>query len=219
MKIIEIKSLAIPEIKVIKFEKFKDERGYFTEPFRKSDLFNFLELKSLYNINVTQLNQSYSKKDVIRGLHFQWNPYMGKLVRVIEGKMIDLILDIRKKSPTFGKIIGYEINSKKEDNFEEWIWVPVGFAHGGVYLEDTTIEYICSGEYSPNYESGISIFSKDLNWSICDQKIKDLIDDLIKNKRVIISDKDKNAQSLKEWDTKEESKVFEYGDLKKRELC
>jgi len=219
MRIIEIKSLKIPEIKVIKFEKFKDERGYFTEPFRKSDLFNFSELKTLYNMNITQLNQSYSKKNVIRGLHFQWNPYMGKLVRVIEGEMIDIILDIRKDSPTFGKVIGYNLDSKKEDNFEEWIWVPVGFAHGGVYLEDTTIEYICSGEYSPNYETGISILSKDLDWSICDKKINDLINDLINDKKSIISDKDKNAQSLNEWKSKKDFDIFNYSDLKSRFLC
>jgi dTDP-4-dehydrorhamnose 3,5-epimerase len=219
MKILEVKSLAIPEVKVIKFEKFSDERGYFTEPFRKSDILNFPELRSLHNILVFQLNESYSKKNVFRGLHFQWNPYMGKLVRVIRGKMIDLALDIKRGSPTYGKIIGYELSSELNSKFGEWIWLPVGFAHGCIFLEDTIIEYLCSGEYSKNYESGISIFSKNIDWSLADKNIKDIFDDLVKKDKIILSEKDKKSQSLKEWEMKEESNVFKHSDLKERNLC
>jgi dTDP-4-dehydrorhamnose 3,5-epimerase len=81
MKILEIKSLEIPEIKVIKFARFCDERGYFSEQFRKSDIKN-LNVDSLKNIEFFQANQSYSKKNVIRGLHFQWNPYMENLLEL-----------------------------------------------------------------------------------------------------------------------------------------
>jgi dTDP-4-dehydrorhamnose 3,5-epimerase len=216
MKIIEIKSLEIPEIKVIKFEKFKDERGYFTEPFRKTDFQNQSELKSLHNFTICQANQSFSKKNVVRGLHFQWNPYMGKLVRTIKGKMIDVVLDIRKDSPTFGKIVSYELSSNEENEFEEWIWVPVGFAHGNIYLEDTIIEYFCSGEYSPNYETGISILSEDLDWSFS-KETKEILDNL--KEKMIISEKDKNAQGLSNWTTKKEFSTFEYNDLINRNLC
>src|SRR3989344_3795385 len=107
MKILEINELKIPEIKTIKFARFHDHRGYFTEQFRKSDLFNRSELNSMKGINFVQANQSYSKKGTIRGMHFQWNPYMGKMVRTLSGHMVDLILDIRKGSPNYGKMIAF----------------------------------------------------------------------------------------------------------------
>jgi len=218
MKIIEIKELSIPEIKIIKFEKFKDERGYFVEPFRKSDILNFNRLKSMHNINITQTNQSFSKKNVIRGLHFQWNPYMGKLVRTIKGRMIDVVLDIRKDSPTFGKVVTYELSSNNETDFEEWIWVPVGFAHGNIYLEDTIIEYFCSGEYSQNYETGISILSEDIDWSFSNGA-KIILDNLIRNKTAILSEKDSKSQSISDWTKKPEFFIFNYKDLTNRNLC
>ncbi|MBS3078382.1 dTDP-4-dehydrorhamnose 3,5-epimerase family protein [Candidatus Pacearchaeota archaeon] len=120
MKILEIKNLEIPDIKVIKFARFCDERGYFTEQFRKSDLFNRSELNSMKGINFVQANQSYSKKGTIRGMHFQWNPYMGKMVRTLSGHMVDLILDIRKGSPNYGKMIAYEMQESDVKEYDEW---------------------------------------------------------------------------------------------------
>lgn len=216
MKILEIKSLEIPEIKVIKFARFCDERGYFSEQFRKSDIKN-LNVDSLKNIEFFQANQSYSKKNVIRGLHFQWNPYMGKLVRTLSGNMTDLVLDIRKDSPTFGKIIGYEIPSCDEQDYEEWIWVPVGFAHGNFFIKDSKIEYFCSGEYSPGCEAGISPLSKDIDWSLCKKEIRKNFLEVLKNP--IISNKDRNGLSLEEWVNDPRSDNFIYKNLKKANLC
>ena len=109
MKIIEKNNHPhFSDIKIIRFDKFMDERGYFTEHFKKSDIDN------ICNLNILQCNQSFSYKNVIRGLHFQWNNKMGKLIRVISGKLLDLFLDIRIGSPTYGHIGTYELNSKKE---------------------------------------------------------------------------------------------------------
>ncbi|MBN1622132.1 MAG: dTDP-4-dehydrorhamnose 3,5-epimerase family protein [Endomicrobiales bacterium] len=198
MKIINVKSLKFPEIKVITFARFCDQRGYFTETYRKSDFESFKDIDSLKNVSFLQFNESFSKKNTIRGLHFQWNPYMGKLVRTLSGKMVDLVLDIRKKSPTFGKIIAYEMPSTSESDSAEWIWVPPGFAHGNFFSESTSIEYCCSGEYSPKCEAGISPLAKDIDWSLCEPKLKKQFDGLIKN-NPLITDKDKNGYSLESW--------------------
>src|SRR5258706_12985222 len=104
MKVISVKPLLIPDIKVIKFKRFTDHRGYFTEHYRKSDF------KDILDVNFVQYNESYSKSSTVRGLHFQWNPYMGKLVRTVYGRMLDTVLDIRKGSPTFGKAIIYDMS-------------------------------------------------------------------------------------------------------------
>jgi dTDP-4-dehydrorhamnose 3,5-epimerase len=214
MKIISIKELEIPEIKVIRFSRFTDDRGYFSEQFRKSDLIKDSGITSLENIEFVQANQSYSKPGVVRGLHFQWNPYMGKLVRTIAGRMVDLILDIRKESPTHGKLIAYEMPSSPNQDYDEWIWIPPGFAHGNYFTEPTTIEYFCSGEYSPGCEAGISPLAEDIDWSLCDGKLKKELQNLISSPNLIISDKDKNALSLGEWERKEESNNFLYETLK-----
>ena len=159
MKIILVKSLSIPDIKVIRFARFCDHRGYFTESLRKSDIFNHPGTDFLKNIEFVQSNESYSKATTIRGMHFQWNPIMGKLVRTLYGHMIDLFLDIRLDSPTYGKIYAYDMPANQDNDFNEWIWIPPGFAHGNVFLENTLIEYFCSGEYSPGCEASISPLS------------------------------------------------------------
>jgi dTDP-4-dehydrorhamnose 3,5-epimerase len=217
MKILEVKSLEIPDIKVIKFARFCDNRGYFTEQFRKSDLFNHPELTSMKNIELLQANESYSKKNTVRGLHFQWNPYMGKLVRTLSGHMVDLVLDIRKNSPSYGNIIAYDMPNSKNKNYNEWIWVPPGFAHGNFFLKNSSIEYLCSGEYSPKCEAGISPFAKDLNWKLCDKKLMKRFLRVAENTN-LITDKDKNALSLKGWEEDERSKNFIYSNLKKSGL-
>ncbi len=215
MKILEIKELEIPDVKVIRFARFRDERGYFTEHYRKRDFLGS-EINALEGKELLQGNESFSKKNVMRGLHFQWNPYMGKLVRTISGHMIDVVLDIRKDSPTYGKAIAYDMPASEEGDYEEWIWVPPGFAHGNFFLENTTIEYFCTGEYSPKFESGISPLSEDLDWSLCNKELREKFENL--KESLIISDKDKNAQSLSEWGKSENSKVFIYEDLKERRI-
>src|ERR1039458_8491280 len=100
MKITEIKSLVIPAIKIVRFARFTDLRGYFTESFRKSDF--SAQLEFMKGVDFFQFNESFSRPNVVRGLHFQWNPFMGKLVRTVQGRMVDLFLDIRKGSPSYG---------------------------------------------------------------------------------------------------------------------
>lgn len=213
MKIVSIKTLAIPEVKVIKFARFCDTRGYFTEHYRKSDFVNHVDMDFMKNIEFVQFNESYSKPYVIRGLHFQWNPYMGKLVRTVVGRMVDLVLDIRKGSPTFGKIIAYDMPATVERDYSEWIWVPPGFAHGNFFTEETIIEYLCTGEYNPNCEAGISPLADDLDWSLMDKDIKKEFDRIV-SESPVISEKDKNGLSLTEWLKDPRSDNFIYELLK-----
>lgn len=206
MKIIQSKDLSLPGVKVIKFGKFYDHRGYFTETYRKSDMAKEV------GFDIVQMNESLSKKNVIRGLHFQWNPYMGKLVRTVKGHMVDLILDIRKNSPTYGKAIAYDMPVSLDFESEsEWIWVPAGMAHGNFFKEVTMIEYLCSGEYSQGCEASISPASEDIDWSMCEPKLYEEIVALLKDDAVI-SDKDKQGLSLKQWENKKESDNFIYGE-------
>lgn len=207
MKIIDTYSLKIKDIKIIKFQRFCDERGYFTETYNLSD-FNKIDFLDA-SINFLQFNESFSKKGTIRGFHLQWNPYQGKLLRVIHGKIIDFMLDIRKNSPTLGKIIGHEMNSHNYDTTNEWIWIPPGFAHGFVALEDSTIEYFCTGGYNPECEAGISPFSNDIDWSLCDDEIKNTFDK-ISSGEILISDKDREAMSVGEWLGSSDSENFIY---------
>jgi len=202
MKILEVTPLAIPDVKVIKCARFGDNRGYFTEPFRNSDF-----QKIIPDFSILQVNESYSNRGVVRGLHIQWNPYMGKLVRSVKGHMVDLFLDIRKGSPTYGKIAAYDMPVSPKNDYFEWIWIPVGFAHGNYYLEETIIEYFCTSEYSPGCETGISPLSKDLDWSLCDKNIKSQFDQLIQE-GLTISEKDQKGFALKEWEKNENAKRF-----------
>jgi len=217
MKLVDVKSLEIPDIKIIEFGKFKDFRGYFTEQFRKSDLSSSSDLDSLKNVEFVQGNQSYSKENVIRGMHFQWNPFMGKLVRTLFGEMTDLVLDIRKGSPTYGKMIAYEMPSSVEANTEKWIWVPPGFAHGNFFTKPSMIEYLCSGEYSPGCEAGISPLAKDIDWTLCDSKLKQKFDKVV-SENPLMTDKDRYGFSLEEWGRDERSSNFIYKKLKKTGL-
>lgn len=210
MKILEIKSLAIPDIKTIKFARFCDFRGYFTEQFRKSDLFNIPSLPGLYNVEFIQANQSFSKKDVIRGLHFQWNPYMGKFARTLSGHMVDIILDIRLGSSTFGKAIAYDMPADNNNDYDEWIWVPPGFAHGNFYKEDSLFEYYCTGEYNQSCEASISPLASDIDWSLCDKNLKEEFDKI--SSIGLITEKDKDGFSLDNWVKDDRSKNFIYNE-------
>lgn len=205
MKILGIKSLAIPDIKVIRFARFGDERGYLTETYRESDV-----SKVIPGFKIVQVNESYSSiKGVLRGLHFQWNPYIGKLIRTIRGHMIDIFLDIRKGSPTYGKIGMYDMPQSSKNDYSEWIWIPIGFAHGNFFLEETTIEYFCTGEYAPANEAGILPTASDLDWSLCDPLLKKQFDELIQS-GAVLSEKDKKNLTLTEWGKDPRSENFKY---------
>jgi dTDP-4-dehydrorhamnose 3,5-epimerase len=195
MKILDVRSLAIPDIKVIRFSRFADDRGYFSEHFRKSD---FGKLDFQKGVEFFQCNESYSRAGTIRGLHFQWNPFMGKLIRTLSGRMVDMVLDIRKGSPFFGKIIAYDMPESPGAEFGEWIWVPPGFAHGNYFDRESRIEYFCSGEYSPGCEAGIAPAAGDIDWSICDPQLKNGFDAIVTGKP-LISEKDRNGHTLASW--------------------
>lgn len=156
----QIESL-LPGLFLIKPKVFEDHRGHFFESFREDVLAqNGVETKFI------QDNQSLSQKGILRGLHFQAPPFaQGKLVRVIQGAVLDVAVDIRKNSPTFGQHVAIELS---ESNFL-MMYIPVGFAHGFLTLQDNTIfTYKCTDYYHPEVEGGILWNSPDLNipWKI-----------------------------------------------------
>lgn len=207
MKILDVRTLAIPEIQVIRFGRFRDHRGYFTELFRKSDFLN--RLPFMEHAEFGQCNESCSKPGTVRGLHFQWNPYMGKLVRTLSGRMVDMVLDIRKGSPHFGKIVACDMPSDPNADFAEWIWVPPGFAHGNFFTEPTVIEYFCTGEYNPACEAGISPLAPDIDWSRCERELKKAFDTIVAG-TPLITDKDRDGYSLAKWLENPNSENFVY---------
>jgi len=212
MKIIEVKTLEFPEVKVIRYARFYDHRGYFTEHYRKSDFHNPETMEFMKDVEFVQCNESFSRKSTIRGLHFQWNPYLGKLVRTLTGRMIDMVLDIRKSSPSFGRIILYDMPADNKRDYGEWIWVPPGFAHGNIFTENTMIEYFCSGQYNPNCEAGISPLAKDIMWDLCAPELKRIFNDIAPSTK-LITDKDKNGYTIGGWNNSEHSNNFVYGEL------
>jgi dTDP-4-dehydrorhamnose 3,5-epimerase len=141
---------------------FEDDRGAFMESFNKQKFDEAVGRK----VNFVQDNQSVSKKGVLRGLHFQSPPYtQGKLVRVIKGSVIDIAVDIRKNSPTYGDYVAVELSAKNNDQF----WIPEGFAHGFVALEDETMFlYKCTNYYAPQSEGTLLWNDPTLNidWGI-----------------------------------------------------
>jgi len=212
MKLLKVNRLQLDGVQVVRFARFCDHRGYFTEHYRRSDFSSSPEMDFMKDVEFVQCNESYSKEGAIRGLHFQWNPDMGKLVRTLSGRMVDMVLDIRKGSPTFGKIILYDMPGDNKADYSEWIWVPPGFAHGNFFTEDTMIEYFCSGQYSPGCEAGISPLAEDIDWSLCDPKLKDLFDSIAPSTN-LITDKDKNGLSVGAWASSELSDNFVCGKV------
>lgn len=209
MKILEVKTLAIPDVKVVRFARFPDHRGYFTEHWRHTDFVQHPDLSCMREVQFVQSNESRSRRGVIRGLHFQWNPYVGKLVRTVHGRMIDLVLDIRLGSPTFGKIIAYDIPSQHDMAYGDWIWVPPGFAHGNVFPEDTTIEYFCSGQWNPQCEAGISPLSPDIDWSLCDPELRAIFSEHAADSS-LMTDKDRNGFTVDGWRRDPRAENFQY---------
>lgn len=139
--------LEIPDVVLIKPKVFEDERGFFLESFKYSDF-----VKEGIGPNFLQDNHSRSKKGVLRGLHYQLNPKaQGKLVRCVRGRIWDVAVDIRRGSPYFGKWVAVELS---EEN-KYMLWIPEGFAHGFVALEDADVLYKCTSEYDPALDRGI----------------------------------------------------------------
>ena len=157
----QITTTPIPDLLIVQPKVFEDARGYFYESYSKS-LFEIHGIKE----DFVQDNQSLSQAGVLRGLHFQNPPYaQGKLVRVIKGAILDVAVDIRKNSPTYGKHFLIELNEKNKT----MLWIPAGFAHGFLTLEDDTIfSYKCTNYYNKASEGCIMWNDKDLeiNWNI-----------------------------------------------------
>lgn len=206
MKILSVTSLAIPAVRAIRFARFGDGRGYFTETFRKGDLAKLTEIPEFSTVEWLQANESYSVAGVVRGLHFQWNPHQGKLVRATEGKLIDLVLDIREESPTQGKIVGYELYYDPQEAFQDLLWIPPGFAHGFVAVTNCRIEYVCTGAWSPNSERAIQIFDTQIDWSLMDVGLKSQVDTILPN--ALMADKDRNGLTLVQWNQSPEHATF-----------
>ncbi|HRP02503.1 MAG TPA: dTDP-4-dehydrorhamnose 3,5-epimerase family protein [Candidatus Kapabacteria bacterium] len=211
MLILDIKELAIPDIKVIRFKKFSDERGYFAETLRMSDINSDNRLNFMNNAKFNQYNQGFSQANTFRGFHFQWNPYMDKLVRCISGTLYDMALDIRINSPYFGKVCIYKIEDTAE--FGEWMWLPKGFAHGLYVPEETIIEYFCTGHWNKDCELSINPFDKAIDWSLNTNELNNYIHTMLDSKDLLISDKDRTGVTLNNWLECDSNKYFDYGNI------
>jgi dTDP-4-dehydrorhamnose 3,5-epimerase len=182
-----IESRHLGDVVVLVSNVFRDERGFFSEVFR-ADQFKELGLPHEF----VQDNHSGSVKGVLRGLHFQWEPPMGKLMRVTRGAAFLVAVDIRKGSPTLGQWFGKDVSA--EDGRQ--IWAPAGFARGFCVLSDyAEIQYKCTGAYESRCESGIRWDDPEIgiNWPLRD---------------VQLSEKDRKAQTLSQWLVRPESEFF-----------
>lgn len=165
----------------------KDNRGFFAEIYRKDRL-----KEAGIDINFVQDNQSQSKKNIIRGLHFQWDPPLGKLMRVIKGEVFMVVADIRKKSKTFSQWFGLKISEK---NMKQ-VYAPFGFATGFCVLSDLAdVQYKYTDFYNSQGEANIL-------WNDPDLKIKWPV------RKPILSDRDRNALTFNSWLKKPESSLF-----------
>lgn len=173
----------IPGLKILEPRVFTDSRGYFFESYSKK-LFD----EEVAKVDFVQDNESCSSYGVIRGLHFQRPPFcQAKLVRCVKGKVLDVAVDLRKGSPTYGHHVAVELS---EDN-HRMFFIPHGFAHGFSVLSDTAVfQYKCDDYYHPEAEGGISLLDPelDIDWQIAPAE-------------AILSEKDKNHPMLKEYDS------------------
>jgi dTDP-4-dehydrorhamnose 3,5-epimerase len=194
---IKIESRHLRDVVVVVPEIFQDGRGFFSETFR-ADQFHFLGLPTQF----VQDNHSRSAKGVVRGLHFQWEPPMGKLMRVTSGSAFLVAVDIRKGSPTLGKWFGVEASTENR----RMVWAPASFARGFCALtEGAEIQYKCTGIYSNKAESAILWNDPmiGIEWPLSD---------------VIVSEKDRNARTLQQWLSSPESEHFQYSEQPEPEL-
>ena len=172
----DIEGVVILEPKV-----FRDTRGYFFESFSQREFD-----EKVRTVSFVQDNESMSSYGVIRGLHFQRPPYtQSKLVRCVKGAVLDVAVDIRKGSPTYGKHVAVELT----ENNHRQLFVPRGFAHGFSVLSETAVfQYKCDNFYSPQSEGAIAWNDPDLN-----------IDWRIPAEKVVLSEKDSKHPRLKDW--------------------
>ncbi len=179
----EVIKTDIEGVVIIEPRIFKDERGYFFESFSQRE-FN----EKVAEVTFVQDNESKSAYGVVRGLHFQKPPYtQSKLVRVIKGAVLDVAVDIRKGSPTYGKHVAVELT---EDNHRQF-FVPKGFAHGFAVLSETAVfQYKCDNFYAPQSEGAIAWNDEELG-----------IDWRIPADKVILSDKDRHHPLLKDLES------------------
>lgn len=178
------------DVVVIVPEIFRDHRGFFAETYRQ-DAFAALGLPG----NFVQDNHSGSVEGVLRGLHFQWDPPMGKLMRVTRGAAFLVAVDIRKGSPSLGKWVGIEVSAENRRQ----IWAPAGFARGFCVLSEwAEIQYKTTGIYNKNSESAIRFNDPDIGieWP--------------SGIRLITSEKDRDAQTLEQWLARPESENIRY---------
>jgi len=168
--------------------QFRDSRGYFWEVFNTDKWKSELGL----DINVVQFNQSGSVRDVVRGLHFQFDPPMGKLMRVTKGAGFLVAVDIRVNSPTLGQWVGVEVS---EENKLQ-VWADAGFARGFCALSDyLELQYLCTGTYNGKGESSFK-------WNDPEVGVKWPVE------KPIVSDRDDSAQSFREWLARPEAQRF-----------
>lgn len=187
-----IVSQSIPDVWIIEPTVHGDERGYFMEAFRVDKLVEAIG----YQVNFVQDNESFSAKGVLRGLHFQLPPHaQTKLVRVISGKVLDVVVDIRRGSNTFGQHVAVELS----DTNKKQLFIPRGFAHGFVVLSEKAIfAYKVDNYYSPLSDRGLAFDDPELN-----------IDWKLESEQLSLSDKDKSQPILK--DIEVESSAFDIG--------
>ncbi|KLE14601.1 dTDP-4-dehydrorhamnose 3,5-epimerase [Clostridium sp. C8] len=172
----------IKDLYIIEPKVFGDNRGYFMESYNKKAF-----KKAGLTMEFVQDNESRSKKGVLRGMHFQTKHTQGKLVRVTEGAVYDVAVDLRKGSPTFGMWEGVMLTSENKRQF----YVPEGFAHGFLVVSDTaTFNYKCTDFYAPEYDSG-------LLWNDPEVGIKWPLEGI---EEILLSEKDKKQKNLKELD-------------------
>ena len=179
----EVLTTDIEGVYIIKPRVFGDARGYFFESYSKREF-----EEKVGKVDFVQDNESMSKKGVMRGLHFQRPPYaQSKLVRCVKGSVLDVAVDIRKGSPTYGKHVAVELT---EDNHLQF-FIPKGFAHGFVVLSDVAVfQYKCDNFYHPETDGGISILDDSLG-----------IDWKISTQNAILSEKDTKHPLLKDFDS------------------
>jgi dTDP-4-dehydrorhamnose 3,5-epimerase len=186
---IALEPTPLPDAFVVRHQVFRDERGFFMEVYRR-DLFEALGLPGTF----VQLNHSRSSRGVVRGLHFQWQPPMGKLMRVTAGRAFLVAVDLRKGSPALGRWFGLELAADDPRQ----LWAPAGFARGFAVLSEwAEIQYLCTGTYFAGGESGVRWDDPaiGIDWPLADP---------------VLSDKDRRAQTLAEWLEREESDRFGY---------
>ena len=166
-------------VKLIEINKFDDNRGWFLQSYDEN-------LKNTLKIDFVQENVSFSRFGVARGLHYQWDKPMGKLIQCLNGNIIDIIVDIRKDSTTLGKVEFFKL-----DTPNKLLWVPAGYAHGFISLHNNTIvKYMCDNYYNKECESGLNMLDDILQIK---EKLKLNVDNLL------FSDKDSNAKSFSSY--------------------